>query len=375
MPLPFDFDVNDLILVARAVKSCYRDCREAGKAYREISHLVWCLDSVLSTIEASLSQRESLLVHAGEGKRQLAESIRGCEAIIDEVVSLLENYGRLDERRGSRSVRRVWDRARFSIREFGQRVHAIRGRLAAGIMTIMLQLDALQIFATAEAPNTLDVTRRQMRDGIEGNRTTIRDVAVRLGRIDASGGDEMDDRNEEMEAGWRKVKDELRGLGFSKEEVRWSKKIIVAYLRERTMALPLLLSVPRNNQAASQSRGSAESVRSRGRRRVRTRPRTSMPRSQIGGAPSIPSSPPPSYASRAQSSRSDSSSTLVPSSPGSEARPPPYTAYPDHGPNTTTSQQRSGINPGHMLLLGLAIASVSYIAVNHYKRRRRRGLR
>ena len=376
MPLPSNFDAEDLTLVARAVKSCHRDCREAGKSYREISHLIWCLDSIITTVESSLFQNAPSLIRAGARKRHLAESIRGCEAIVDQVVSLLETYGSLDGRLGISSVRRVLNSTRFPRREFEQRVYAIRGRLMMGVTTIMLQLDDCNIFVAGQRQNTLDVVRRQMREGIKGYSTALWNVAERFARIRAGAGIGSNERNEELDAGWREVREELRSVGFSKEEVRWSKRVIMAYLRESLLLAPSVSRVSRNPTEAAALDAQTEIVQSEqsiGHHQIRTRPRASTPTSHMGASMSIPFSPPPSYASGSQSNRSDSISTLVPSSDRTESRPPPpYAPHPEQVPHTMNSQRSITINAGHLLLIGMTIAGVSYAALNQHRRRRRR---
>lgn len=147
MPVPFGFSAGDIIPVIQVVFQCYRDCRSAGGIYRDIAHLAWSLHAVLSTIQTDLeSNPSSPLNHTREGKRHLAESIRGCEAAVDEVMTLLESYGSLNPVRESSRVRRVWDPARYVAAQVDQQLQVVRSHLTIGITMIMLQLDVSRIF-------------------------------------------------------------------------------------------------------------------------------------------------------------------------------------------------------------------------------------
>ncbi|KAH8595395.1 hypothetical protein B0O99DRAFT_622799 [Bisporella sp. PMI_857] len=377
MPVPFGFSVGDILLVASTVRRCWDACREAGRTYREISHLVWSLLSILSTIQSSVNRSNSPLApspYISESKRQIAESIQECEVIIDEVFEILENYGSLDERKKVSRTRRIWERAKFTILDVEERLQGIRGRLTTRITTIMLQLDVLHIAATERVQNTLDTVRQEIRQGALGTRTAIWGLAERLRRVEESTGtaevnrvaaEQELRRAEAMENAWREVKEELRGLGLDGREVRWSKRVLMAYLHERALRSTSLPGLP-SFSPRSRSRRSAGS---RGRRRVRRRSKEVWVRRSP--ARRIPTSPPPRYASRAASTLSGSSYTSLTSTSTSRprSRRDPYRINAER--NLANERARNRINTGQTILLGVAIASASYLALDHYSRKKK----
>lgn len=272
MPIPFGFGVGGILTVIHIAWQCYNNCKEAGGSFREISHLAWSLHSALTTIHNEVQRPNSALAQQrGSMKAVLVDNINDCEEIIHEVSELVESYGSLNSRRESSLVRRAWDQARYSAAQVEQKLHLIRGKLTSHITTIMLQLDLMHVVTTGQIQSTLDATRRDMRDGFARNETAIYAVARRVRRtraesVSSSGIGTLEDD------GWREIKEELRRQSFGKREIKRSKRVLLAYIRERpvTEGGP---NVPREAERRARSRSSSGSQASsrRGRRRVHGR--------------------------------------------------------------------------------------------------------
>jgi hypothetical protein len=371
MPVPFGFGVGDILEVIRIAWNCYIDCREAGGAFREISHQAWSLHSALTTIHDEVDSQNSILAQQhGARKRALVDTINDCEEIIYEVATLVDSYGSLNPARESSLARRAWDHARYSATQVSQRLHVIRTRLTGHVATIMLQLELMGVVATGQIRNTLDAIRREMREGLAGNETAIFAVARRVRRaqaesVSSSGRGGIDDD------GWREIKEELKRQGFGKREIKRSKRVLLAYIRERPVP-DVAAHVPRDDERRARSlssSGTSSGSSRRGRRRVRGRRKTRKSRYPVRLSPlpetngsfprtrersqwsSIPRSPPPPYRSR---SRLHSRG--------------PYTQY---APRRSPNRRRHMTNT-EMVLLGVAVASVSYIALDIYEKKKKK---
>jgi len=374
MPISFGFGAGDILTLMGLAIHCYNDCRQAGGQFRRMGHEVSTFRNALETIHDELSNGDSALAQQpGHKKQLLIDSINDCEDLIHEVFALLDSFRGLNPARESSAGRKALDRARYTLTGASGRFNGIRQRMTRHVTDIMFQLDILEIGRTREIENVLDVTRREMREGLAGIETTIFAVARRLRRgqaesVSSSGLSSVEDD------GWRAIKEELRRLGFRSREISRSKRALLAYVAKRPLREPTPSGEPERRARSSSSGGSTSSglsqvSRIRGRRRVRGRRKVSRNRYPTRISPHA-------HANAAQDPAHERSGTPPPLY-RSRSRQNPCGPYIQYGQRASPRRRRVSTNTDLLLLVatGIAIASVSYIALDkldQYEKKRRR---
>ena len=87
--MAFGYGVGDFLAVLQLALTVYNDFKNAPGQLKDISNDVGSLHSVLKEAEESITPYNTL---SEQSKARLAEILRGCKAVLDELKTICEKY-------------------------------------------------------------------------------------------------------------------------------------------------------------------------------------------------------------------------------------------------------------------------------------------
>lgn len=218
--MSFGGSPSDIIIVVTFCRKLYKQCRDAGGEYLEISREVRGLHSVLRHLKSEVEAPESVLNRdrARYGK-ELAPVIGDCDFTLRKLDELLMKYGRLAAADTSGAAR-LWDRLRFGSAELDE-LGNIRMKLINHKTSITVFLNTIQLHESGRHTEQLESHSEQLDvilDKVDG-------IAARLGQRAPSILTTYDNDDKEV---WRQFRRELVAEGFSSDVLHQNKVLSLA---------------------------------------------------------------------------------------------------------------------------------------------------
>ncbi len=211
--MSFGASPSDIIIVVTFARRLYRQCRNAGGEYLEISREVRGLHTVLRHLKYEVEAPESVLNRDRSlYAKELAPVIGDCDYTLRQLDELLQKYGRLGREGGAG---RLWDKIRFGSAEMDE-LGSIRMKLINHKTSITVFLDTIQLHESGRMSMVLDNQTGQL-DVILDKVDTI---AARMGQRAGSMLTTYEDDDKEV---WKQFRRELVAEGFSSDVLQQHK--------------------------------------------------------------------------------------------------------------------------------------------------------
>jgi hypothetical protein len=203
--MSFGDSPSDIVQVKTFSRKLYRQCRNAGGEYIEISREVRGLHTVLKHLKYEVEAPESVLNRDQNlYARELAPIITDCDITLRQLEDLLEKYDRLGRENG---MGRLWDKARFGSDEMDE-LGSIRMKLINSKTTITVFLDTVQLRETSRVSAMLDTQSGQLDTILD----KVDNIAARMSQRAGTIMTIFDDDDAEV---WKQFRRELIAEGFS----------------------------------------------------------------------------------------------------------------------------------------------------------------
>jgi hypothetical protein len=220
--MSFGASPSDIIIVVTFARRLYRQCRNAGGEYLEISREVRGLHTVLKHLKYEVQAPESILNRDRSlYAKELAPIISDCELTLRQLDDLLLKYDRLGKDGGGG---KLLAKIRFGSAEMDQ-LGDIRLKLINHKSSITVFLDTIQLGESRRMSATLE-THSEHLDLILDK---VDKIAARMGQRAGSIMTAYDDDDKEV---WKQFRRELVQEGFSSEVLQQHKDVLRAYIRE-----------------------------------------------------------------------------------------------------------------------------------------------
>jgi hypothetical protein len=211
--MSFGASPSDIIIVVTFARRLYRQCKNAGGEYLEISREVRGLHTVLKHLKYEVEAPESVLnrdhsLYATE----LAPIIGDCDFTLRELDELLQKYDRLGREGG---MGRLWDKVRFGSAEMDQ-LGSIRMKLINHKTSITVFLDTIQLHESTRMSTVLDTQSGQLDTILD----KVDNIAARMGQRAGTIMTNYDDDDTEV---WKQFRRELVQEGFSSDVLQQHK--------------------------------------------------------------------------------------------------------------------------------------------------------
>jgi hypothetical protein len=207
--MSFGASPSDIIIVVTFARKLYRQCRNAGGEYLEISREVRGLHTVLKHLKYEVEEEGSVLSRdQALYARELAPVIGDCDYTLRQLDELLQKYGKLASREGS-GAGRLWDKIRFGSNEMDE-LGSIRMKLINHKTTITVFLDTVQLHESGRMSLVLDNQGGQLDMILD----KVDNIAARMGQRAGSIMTTYDDDDKEV---WKEFRRELVKEGFSSD--------------------------------------------------------------------------------------------------------------------------------------------------------------
>jgi hypothetical protein len=225
--MSFGASPSDIIIVVTFARRLYRQCKNAGGEYLEISREVRGLHTVLRHLKYEVEAPESTLNRDQSlYARDLAPVIGNCDFTLRQLDELLQKYGRLGENR-SGGAERLWDKIRFGSAEMDQ-LGDIRMKLINHKTSITVFLDTVQLHESSRMSQALDNQTGQL--------DIILDKVDKIGaRMSQRNGSIMTTYEDDDKEVWKEFRRELVAEGFSSDVLQQHK------VREALLSTSLIL--------------------------------------------------------------------------------------------------------------------------------------
>lgn len=203
--MSFGESPSDIVQAKTLSRKLYRQCKNAGGEYVEISREVRGLHTVLKHLKYEVEAPESVLNHDHNlYAKELAPIVRDCEVSLRQLEDLLEKYDRLGRESG---MRRPWDKARFGNDELDE-LGSIRMKLINHKTTITIFLDTVQLRESTRVSAMLDTHTGQLDTILD----KVDNIAARMSQRAGTVMTVFDDDDAEV---WKQFRRELIAEGFS----------------------------------------------------------------------------------------------------------------------------------------------------------------
>lgn len=210
--MSFGASPSDIIIVVTFARRLYKQCRNAGGEYLEISREVRGLHTVLRHLKYEVEDPESILNRErNRYGRELAPIIGDCDYTLKQLDELLQKYGRLGREKDG-SGKRLWDQIRFGSAEMDE-LGSLRMKLINHKTSITVFLDTIQLHESGRMSATLDVHGEQL-DAILDK---VDKVAARMGNRMDGGGSVLTTYDDDDKEVWKQFRRELVAEGFSSD--------------------------------------------------------------------------------------------------------------------------------------------------------------
>lgn len=207
--MSFGASPSDIIIVVTFARKLYRQCRNAGGEYLEISREVRGLHTVLKHLKIEVEADDSVLNRdQALYARELAPVIGDCDYTLRQLDELLQKYGRLVSHEGS-SAGRLWDKIRFGSNEMDD-LGSIRMKLINHKTTITVFLETVQLHESGRMSLVLDNQGGQLDMILD----KVDNIAARISQRADSIMTTYDDDDKEV---WKEFRRELVKEGFSSD--------------------------------------------------------------------------------------------------------------------------------------------------------------
>jgi hypothetical protein len=213
--MSFGASPSDIIIVVTFARRLYRQCKNAGSEYLEISREVRGLHTVLKLLKSEVEAPESVLNRdASLYARELAPVIGDSDFTLRQLDELLMKYGRLGDGRGGEG-QRLWDKIRFGNAEMDQ-LGDIRMKLINHKTSITMLLETVQLHETGRMAAAIDNHGGQLDMILD----KVDHIAARIGQKNGSIMTTYDDDDKEV---WKQFRRELVAEGFSSDVLQQHK--------------------------------------------------------------------------------------------------------------------------------------------------------
>lgn len=213
--MSFGASPSDIIIVVTYAKRLYRQCKNAGAEYLELSREVRGLHTVLRHLKYEVEAPESVLNRDHSlYSRELAPVIGDCDYTLRELDELLRKYDRLSSGQGSTGGR-LWEKFKFGSAEMDQ-LGSIRMKLINHKTSITVFLDTIQLHESSRVSATLDDQSGQLDIILD----KVDAIAARMGQRAGSMMTTYDDDDKQV---WKQFRRELVAEGFSSDVLQQHK--------------------------------------------------------------------------------------------------------------------------------------------------------
>ena len=207
--MSFGASPSDIIIVVAFARKLYRQCRDAGGEYLEVSREVRGLHTVLKHLKYEFEEDGSVLNRdQALYARELAPVIGDCNFTLRQLDELLQKYGRLASREGG-GTGRLWDKIRFGSNEMDE-LGSIRMKLINHKTSISVFLDTVQLHESGRMSLVLDNQSGQLDKILD----KVDNIAARMSQRAGSVMTTYDDDDKEV---WKEFRRELVKEGFSSD--------------------------------------------------------------------------------------------------------------------------------------------------------------
>ena len=213
--MTFGASPSDIVIVVTICRALYRQCKEAGGEYLEISREVRGLHTVLRHLKYEVEAPESIINRDRSiYGRELAPIIGDCDYTLRQLDILLQKYGRLGDQSPS-SPRDLWDKVKFGSNEMDQ-LGGIRVKLISHKTSLTLFLDTIQLHYSGRMSRMLDVHGEHLDTILD----KVDAIAARMSQRAGSVMTTYDDDDKEV---WKQFRRELISEGFSSDVLQQNK--------------------------------------------------------------------------------------------------------------------------------------------------------
>ena len=228
------YSANDFIHLANFAYTVYRNSKEAGAEYVEISREVKTLHGVLKALRNEANRDESTVFkHDTRLVAELSTAADGCTRVLKDIDNMLGAYQGLKPDHGAVSKsKQAWHRFRFGFKM--DNLSTIRSKLITYTSTISVLLDTMQLRATGRVECKIDDGFAKVMGSFDHMRKAIYDIAVRgratadtssvfsLSSLSTYTGDEKEV--------WRQFRRELLAKGFRSHALDKHRHVLQAYM-------------------------------------------------------------------------------------------------------------------------------------------------
>ncbi|MCJ1246844.1 hypothetical protein MMC30_004053 [Trapelia coarctata] len=259
--MSFGFSISDFIQLAQFAKAIYRDCRNAGPEYVEVTREVRSLHSVLRTLEDEAQQEESIIFKQDRNiTAELITTTDGCKHVLRDIDDILSSHEGLNPNGGASSAgKTLWHRYRFGSKM--EDLATIRSKTIVYTSTISVLLDTMQLKATGRIESKIDDGFAKVTGLIEDNfgamRKSIFQIATQARAAQRSGSvlsstslSTFTGNDKEV---WRDFKRVLLAQGFRSRTLHEHKEVLLAYMMKLNQSGILDMAVASGPGPASEA--------------------------------------------------------------------------------------------------------------------------
>lgn len=212
--------VNLAQLALQTVQNAKRACGEHDELTREVTSL----HAVLSRLQKTAQQPDSLLNKSDEAtKTEIESTVEDCGKVLEVLAKILDKYNSLSEE--TKAVRKLWTRVRFGNGEMMD-LGDLRSKVGTYTSLITLQVNLIALGSQGRVEDHLSrhgsrlKAMQQSINFITASLSTGREASI---LTIYSGDDKLV---------WRELRRELVAEGFSSNVISKHKTAIVAYVKD-----------------------------------------------------------------------------------------------------------------------------------------------
>jgi hypothetical protein len=231
--MSFGFSVSDFVLLVQLAHKSFRNCKNAGPEYREISREIRSLHSVLRNLRDKAQKQDSNVFEQDSALNgELLQTANGCKDILDTLDGVLGKYNGLQSGGEAGIGPKTWQRLRFGSKI--EELDSIRNKIITYTSTISVLLDTMQLKASDRIETKLKDGFTEMTGQFEKMRREIYRMAAHARTSDQNSSTlslfSLSTYTDDGKEVWQEFRRELIKKGFKSGSLDRHKHVLQAYM-------------------------------------------------------------------------------------------------------------------------------------------------
>jgi len=231
--MSFGFSVSDFVLLVQLAHKTFRNCKNAGPEYIEISREIRSLHSVLRTLRHEAQKPDSNIFRQDSKLNdELLRTAIGCKDILNNLDGVLGKYESLKPDGEAGVGRKTWQRLRFGSKI--EELNNTREKIITYTSSMSVILDTMQLKASSRIETKLEGGFTEMAGQFENMRREIYRMASQARASDKNSSTlslfSLSTYTDDGKEVWQEFRRELIKKGFKSGSLDRHKHVLQAYM-------------------------------------------------------------------------------------------------------------------------------------------------